>query len=365
MNVIFISNYLNYHQTQLWDSFVQNKDVGFVFLELEPEYSVIKSQENRSYCIQLKDVERLDIKDYLGTFDIIIIGNCKNKRILSSLPTDKVVFHCSEHYWKKINTPLSLLKRICRMIELRKRYKRLKQLNILATSSRLKRELDKNSVKYANCFKFAYFPPTNKIANNETERKNKKMVFIGRAIYWKRPEYSFFALKEFNKIDFGWTLDVFSEGKYLNNMKFKAKNNPYVNFYPFVSHDEVLKKFQESEVFIFSSNREEGWGAVLNEALSCGTIVFASSDAGATNYLIKDGFNGFTFKTKKELKRKIALYLKMSEQKKQQIRLSAFLTIANEWNEKIASERLLLLFRSLLSNNRIPCYKEGPLSLDK
>lgn len=54
---------------------------------------------------------------------------------------------------------------------------------------------------------------------------------------------------------------------------------------------------REHDIFTFTSNKREGWGAVLNEAMSCGCACVVSDLIGAAPYLIKAGINGYTFKT--------------------------------------------------------------------
>lgn len=62
-------------------------------------------------------------------------------------------------------------------------------------------------------------------------------------------------------------------------------------------NDEILALMQKSHIFIFTSDRNEGWGAVLNEAMSNGCAVVASNMIGAAPYLIKQGENGYIFKS--------------------------------------------------------------------
>ena len=62
------------------------------------------------------------------------------------------------------------------------------------------------------------------------------------------------------------------------------------------------------DIFIFTSDRQEGWGAVLNEAMDSGSTVVASDAIGSSPFLIKDGQNGFLFKSEnhKSLYQKVA-----------------------------------------------------------
>ena len=142
----------------------------------------------------------------------------------------------------------------------------------------------------------------------------------------------------------------------------QKKFNKYVDFVPFSSHDNVISLMKKASIYIFSSDNNEGWGVVLNEALSCGCVCFCSCLAGATNFLIQDGINGFTYSTEEELKCKIKLFLQLNKEEVLSIRRNAIQTIKNCWNAKESAKRMHRFFVSLLDNNNILYYKEGPLS---
>ena len=54
---------------------------------------------------------------------------------------------------------------------------------------------------------------------------------------------------------------------------------------------------QTSHAFFFSSDRNEGWGAVANEAMSNGCTLVASHTIGAVPYLVKPNVNGMVFES--------------------------------------------------------------------
>ena len=44
-----------------------------------------------------------------------------------------------------------------------------------------------------------------------------------------------------------------------------------------------------------TSNQEEGWGVVVNEAMNSGCVVIGSNLAGSVPYLIENGKNGLIY----------------------------------------------------------------------
>src|SRR5690606_2121710 len=62
-------------------------------------------------------------------------------------------------------------------------------------------------------------------------------------------------------------------------------------------NSDVLKMMEQSNVFLFTSDRNEGWGAVLNEAMGAGCACVASQEIGSVPYLITNDINGLIFKS--------------------------------------------------------------------
>ena len=88
----------------------------------------------------------------------------------------------------------------------------------------------------------------------------------------------------------------------------------------------------KSDIFIFTSDKNEGWGVVLNEAMSSACAVVANKAIGSVPFLIKDGLNGFTYST-----------------------------IIKEWNANQAAENLFVLIQCLKEGMDCPI-QDGPCS---
>ncbi len=64
--------------------------------------------------------------------------------------------------------------------------------------------------------------------------------------------------------------------------------------YPFLPHEEILKRLAYADMSIFMT-KEDIYGHVVNESLSQGTPVLASIHANSSLKLIEDGVNGYLF----------------------------------------------------------------------
>ena len=71
----------------------------------------------------------------------------------------------------------------------------------------------------------------------------------------------------------------------------------YVHLCGNLPNAQILEEMRNHDIFLFTSDHNEGWGAVLNESMSNGCVPVASDAIGSVPYLIKNGDNGLTFKS--------------------------------------------------------------------
>ena len=118
------------------------------------------------------------------------------------------------------------------------------------------------------------------------------------------------------------------------------------------------------DIFLFTSDRHEGWGAVVNEAMSNGCIVVSSDAAGCTPYLINHRINGCSFKSGNinSLESEI-LWLYEHKALFYDMKSEALSTIHNYWNASSASSALLTLINALFHGIDSVVTK-GPASKD-
>ena len=125
-----------------------------------------------------------------------------------------------------------------------------------------------------------------------------------------------------------------------------------------------LSDMEEAGIYLFTSDRREGWGAVLNESMNSGCAVIASHAIGSTPYLIEDNVNGLIYRSGDVdmLYKKIKCLLD-DHSKQERLGREAYKTMVEEWNASVATERLVTLSKSILSGEKYPdLYSSGPCS---
>ena len=119
---------------------------------------------------------------------------------------------------------------------------------------------------------------------------------------------------------------------------------------------------EKANIFLFTSDKQEGWGAVLNESMNSGCAVVASQAIGSVLFLIKHGKNGFIYKGNdiNDLYRKVEMLVKNADLR-MKLGANAVKTMEELWNPKIAAKRLVEFCENLLKGKIIE-FKEGPCS---
>ena len=141
----------------------------------------------------------------------------------------------------------------------------------------------------------------------------------------------------------------------------KNKNlENYIELVGAVESDKVRDYMVKSNIFCFTSDIHEGWGAVLNEAMNSGCAVVANKYIGAVPFLMKDGESGIMYTDFEGFYHGVKKLIDDKDLRKK-IYKNAYLTLADTWNSKVATENLSKLFESILEGKEVEI-KDGPAS---
>ena len=221
------------------------------------------------------------------------------------------------------------------------------------------------------CFKWGYFPEcktypdiTDLLANKD----KTEILWCGRFLDWKHPDDAVKVARKLKDEGYTFHMNFIGTGEMddeLRKMCSLLNLDDCVSFLGAMSPERVRHQMEKTGIYVFSSDRKEGWGAVLNEAMNSGCAVIASHEAGSTPYLINDKKNGFVYHSYDvdELFTKLKILLGDVE-KQNSMGRAAYETIVREWNAKTAAERLVHISSQVLHNNKYfeTSYETGPLS---
>ncbi len=136
-----------------------------------------------------------------------------------------------------------------------------------------------------------------------------------------------------------------------------------VRFLPVTDPEGVRNEMRRSHVYVLPSTYEEGWGAVLNEAMGEGCVVMASEGPGSAPVLIRHGRNGFLFPVGDTAA--LANHLEWAMSNSSEVAAMGFRAwqyVKDVWSPETAARRLISLTEGLLGKTSIPFFTDGPCS---
>lgn len=375
MKIAFFSSVLNHHQIEFCDAMYSIYGDEFTFvstMELETQrVNLGYSLYDRSYnlCMHKSDEERKKAEELFQNADVVIVGVNLNAWLKKRLKSNKVTFLYKERLFKE--KPSLYWWTRCLLFVIREYYPhRKKPFYMLAASAYALTDYRSLGFFVGKTFKWGYFPPF-KEHNIEALMEKKRnssinILWVGRLIDWKHPEYALY-LAEFLKdknIDFH--INIIGTGPLEEDLRQYVKEHKLDDCVSLVGAfppEEVREWMEKSNILLFTSDRNEGWGAVLNEAMNSGCAVVASQTAGATNFMIEDGVNGKIYKNDslEEFKNTV-LNLVKDYNTIEKIGASAYLSIKNIQNAEIAAKRFSEVSETIVSGGELPRYDSGPMS---
>ena len=214
-------------------------------------------------------------------------------------------------------------------------------------------------------FKWAYFTEVPPSRPSKARREAPRILWVGRMIPWKNPYDAVEAAALLAAKGLGFHLDLVGEGperEKVASLISEKHLEDVVDMHGSLPNSEVRKMMGDADVFVATSDRNEGWGAVVNEALSSSCAVVASEAMGATKFLIDDNVNGLIYPCGDiaELSKKLeSLITDVAWRAELQTR--AYESMADRWNADEAARRLILLSKAFVLGEECP-YSSGPCS---
>lgn len=379
MKVTFYSNFLTHHQVPfclemkklLGDDFKfvstmkifqWRLDLGFKDLDQEYDF-VVRAYEN--------DEEYARAKKLADESDIVIIGSTTDDLIEDRLKADKITFRYrsrillfTDGFWKTIFNK----EKWHLLYQRHLKYRNNKNLYMLCANAYGANDFGALGLYKDKMYKWSYFLETNHYDIDkliEEKEKNEKMeiVWVARFIGWKHPEIAIFLAKNLKEQKYNFKLKMLGAGYLEEEMKRRVKEyklEDVVEIVGQVPSDKVKDYYEKANIFIGTSDSNEGWGAVVNESMNAGCAVIANKKMGSVPFLIKDKETGIIYRTYQELEDAVKLVIDNKDLRKK-LGKNAYKFIIEKWNAKVGAENLVKLFESILDGQEVEI-KDGPAS---
>jgi len=376
MKIAFVSNFLNHHQkpfcSAMWELHGENfctvstvrmtaarEKLGWKMDEIPP-YE-IRSYESEESCARMHEA--------IADSDVVIIGSVSDELIRKRLKQKKLTFKYAERFYKT-GTPFKRFFRDAAAAWLHHgRFQRY-PLYMLCASAYTAADAKRFGNYIGRCYRWGYFPPTMRYDEDELLAKKANeipvILWVGRYLKLKHPDDVLTVAARLKAEGYRFQLDFIGDGPQkprLYQMTQDKNLLDCVQYHGTMKPEQVREHMERANVYLFTSDRNEGWGAVLNESMNSGCAVVASHAIGSVPFLMKHRENGLIYRSGDVdgLYRSVKYLL---DNPGEQLRMgrNAYRTITEKWNAEEAARRLPLLVEDIKSSGVSTRFADGPCS---
>ena len=356
--IAFVSNYINHHQIPFCDSMYRLLEGAFTFVQTERmEQERVQMgwhASRRPDYVRCWYEEPEACRRLVLDCDVALFGGTDDESYIEErLRAGKPVMRVSERLYKtgqwKAVSPRGLLKKYHDHTRYRK-----SPVWLLCAGAYVASDFRIIRAYPGKMYCWGYFPETRRYdldtlfsGKGYGEERIPYLLWAARMIDWKHPELAVETARTLRERELRFHMDIIGDGELRPMAERLAREyglEGCVSFPGYQPPEEVRRYMEQADIFLFTSDRQEGWGAVANEAMNSGCALVADHMIGAAPYLVRHGENGLIygdgrkeqlFGAAERLVRDRALCRKLGE--------AAYRTIAEVWNAESAAGRLLEL----------------------
>ena len=372
MKIAFVSNYYNHHQRALSQALYRLTGGNYRFIatsEMRAERKALGYGENslpEFVCLSHKSEQNMaEAMAWIRDADAVIAGSAPESMLQARIRAGKLIFRYAERPLKK-GDQLHLY--LPRFVRWHLHNPPGKPIYMLAASAYTARDYAMFGLFRGKTYKWGYFPEVKKYPDMSAlmEQKDpRKILWCGRFIDWKHPDDAIQVAKRLKEEGYRFSMDLIGSGVMadsLQKMIWDLKLEDCVRILGSMKPEQVREHMEKAGIFLFTSDRQEGWGAVLNESMNSGCAVVASHAIGSAPFLIEDDGNGMIYRSGcvEKLHQKVRTLLENPQQQRK-LGQRAYETMTELWNAEVAAQRLCQLTENILQGNVNPVqYTNGP-----
>ena len=377
MRVTFVSNYINHHQIPVSTELYACYGEGYTFIQTEPmEQERVQMgwnpDTNELPYLRLFEEDPEGAMQLIMDSDMVIFGGTDEESFIQPrLKAGKPVIRYSERIYKtgqwKFVSPRGLKKKYLDHT----RYRNA-QVYLLCSGAYVASDFNLVLAYPNKKLKWGYFPAfvpsdVDNLMEGKKGKDKTELLWAARFIDWKHPEMVIGLASNLKKLGYHFHITMIGGGAMEDEVKTLIQAlgvEDCVTLAGFKTPDEVREYMKKADIYLVTSDRQEGWGAVVNEAMNSGCAVVGDAMIGAVPYLIENEGDGLIYKTKdlKSLTTQVQKLLD-DEEFMQNMGRNAYVKIADTWNAQVATKRLCEFIDDVLAGKvDMNKWSDGPLS---
>ena len=304
MKFAFLTNQPSYYQihfAQAMASRLGEDNFRIVFakgLSADRHEMGWQDEYHQPYIIRLSDSpsQKKECEHWIESADVVIQGRFPVKHVRKRIESGKLTFACQERLWKK---PVSRYRKLSRLPHLYKNYFSLNKPNyhFLAVGAYAAQDMLDLGVFRDRCWQYGYFIDCPSY-QPKAVKDHLELLWCGRFCEFKQPLKAIELLAAFKKFGLNIRLTMIGDGELKPQAELLAATLgvlELVRFPGWQTQPQITEYMKNADLFAMTSHQGEGWGLVINEAMSLGCAVIANQDLGSSTVLVEHGKSGFLY----------------------------------------------------------------------
>ncbi len=363
MKIVLVWNNLSHLMLPLCEALIRRgTDLSFISTDPLPEQRIRLGFADLNHSVPFvvnayESREEAERAAALCRSCDILILNGKRPSYRRMAKPGCLVFVFSERIFKDRAFSLKNILRYCKYFP---SHRYTAKANLLCASAYAARDYGLMGQYLGHAYKWGYFTPVKPQQAEElwADKEPLSILWAGRLLSWKHPETAVNMAERLKRDGFSFSLSIIGEGEMRQELETMVRQkglSSSVHVLGPMPPEQVRAHMERSQIYLFTSDRGEGWGAVLNESMNSCCLVFANREIGSVPYMIEDGVNGFLYPCGDE----DALYRRLSSvladpDSYRSVALAANEAVQQHWNAEVAADRLLALAAALSRGEDTP-----------
>ncbi len=378
MKVVLLTNIASHHQMDFARAMAKLLGVDnfrAVFLKTVPEERLVMRWSddddfNEPFIIRFweSDKTKMEALRWIDQADVVIQGAFPIRYVRERIKQGKLTFAKQERFWKK---PPTIRRRITRLPRLYKNYYSVanrENYHFLAIGARAAQDLNGLGIFQGRSWKFGYFMDTPEYRVKQHRGDSVSLLWCASFIPLKQPRQALTIACGLRQRGMEVLMTMIGDGELrpsIEQLIRQSGMDSYVTLTGWQNQDEVRRRMLDSDLFLMTSNRGEGWGMVVNEALGCGCCVMANRESGAAPWLVEHGKSGFLYDDE-TLNGALDEIVTTDRDRLLDMGRLGHQRMMNEWSAQVAAGRVIDLSAKLLDGDTESArrlFRDGPCSV--
>lgn len=378
MKIVLLTNIASHHQMDFARAMAKLLGVdNFRIVFQKPVYKERiemgwsdDSGFNEPFIIRFwkSDKTKMEALRWIDQADVVIQGAFPIRYVRERIKQGKLTFAKQERFWKK---PPSLRRRITRFPRLYKNYYSVanrENYHFLAIGAWAAQDLNRLGVFEGRSWKFGYFMDTPEYRVKKQRCDAISLLWCASFLPFKQPHQALEIARGLRQRGMEVHLTMIGDGSLRPSIEQRIGQSgagDYVTLTGWQNQDEVRRRMLDSDLFLMTSDRGEGWGMVVNEALGCGCCVIANHRIGAAPWLVEHGKSGLLYcdEALDELLDEIGA---TGRERLLDMGRLGHQRMMDEWSARVAAGRVIDLSAKLLDGDMESArrlFRDGPCSM--